>query len=117
VNRKREINVLYNKLLSGNDKVRVSSELKGCKSIYWMTSIELIGASFEDRENFMKKLKENMIDSRPVFSPMSSLPMFEKRTDNPVAYRIGLSSVNLPSGHNLTNNDIKYVCNKILSIC
>ena len=110
VNRKREINALYNKLLSSNDRVKVSSELEGCKSIHWMTSIELIGASFEDRENFMKKLKENMIDSRPVFSPMSSLPMFNKGKENPVAYRIGSSAVNLPSGHNLNNSDIEYIC-------
>ncbi len=117
VNRKREINSLYQELLSSNNNIKVTSELQGCKSIHWMTSIELCGYTFDGREHFMKRLKENLIDSRPVFSPMSSLPMFEKRTDNPVAYRIGLSSVNLPSGHNLTNNDIKYVCNKILSIC
>ena len=113
VNRKREINALYNQLLSKNDKVKVSTDLKGCKSIHWMTSIELIGASFKDRENFMKKLKENMIDSRPVFSPMSSLPMFEKRSDNPISYRIGRSSINLPSGHNLNQEEITYICDVI----
>jgi len=116
VNRKREINALYNKLLSSNNKVKVSSELKGCKSIHWMTSIELIGASFEDRENFMKKLKENMIDSRPVFSPMSSLPMFEKRADNPISYRIGQSAINLPSGHNLKESEVSHICETIARI-
>ena len=95
--------------MRGNDKGEVSSELEGCKSIHWMTSIGLVGASFEDRENFMKKLKENMIDSRPVFSPMSSLPMFEKRADNPISYRIGSSAINLPSGHNLKEDQIYYV--------
>jgi len=53
IDRKREINALYANLLKENDKVRVSSELEGCKSIHWMTSIELIGFSFEDRENFI----------------------------------------------------------------
>ena len=113
VNRKREINNLYHNLLSDNSHIRVTSELSGCKSIHWMTSIELIGASFKDRENFMKKLKENMIDSRPVFSPMSSLPMFEKRSDNPISYRIGRSSINLPSGHNLNQEEITYICDVI----
>ena len=113
VNRKREINALYNKLLSGSDKVRVSSELEGCKSIHWMTSIELVGASFEEREKLMKKLKENMIDSRPVFSPMSSLPMFDKRTENPISYRIGSSAINLPSGHNLKESQIERICEVI----
>jgi len=114
VNRKREINALYNKLLAGNDRIKVSSELKGCKSIHWMTSIELVGASFKDRESFMQKLKENMIDSRPVFSPMSSLPMFEKCAENPISYRIGSSAINLPSGHNLSDEEIEYISNVIL---
>ena len=113
VNRKREINKIYQELLSKNSNIRISSELKGCKSVHWMTSIEIIGASFEDREHFMKMLKKKSIDSRPVFSPMSSFPMFEKRNNNPVAYRIGSSAINLPSGHNLKNEQIEYIANTI----
>jgi perosamine synthetase len=116
VNKKREINALYNELLSNNERVKVTSELEGCRSIHWMTSIELVGASFKEREKFMKKLKENMIDSRPVFSPMSSLPMFEKRAENPVSYRIGSSAINLPSGHNLRTKEIEYIC-KVVGRC
>jgi len=110
INRKREINALYQELLSENSYVKVTSELAGCKSIHWMTSIELLDFSFKEREKFMTMLKKNNIDSRPVFSPMSSLPMFNKRSENPVAYRIGSSSINLPSGHNLTDDQIEYIC-------
>ena len=115
-NRKREINALYQELLSGNASLKVTSELEGCKSIHWMTSIELIGATYEDRKNFMENLKRNKIDSRPVFSPISSLPMFNEGCENSVAYRIGSSAVNLPSGHNLTHEQIKYVCATINDI-
>ena len=116
VDRKREVNALYRSLLSGNSHIKVTSELDGCKSIHWMTSIELIDASFDDRTKFMKQLKDRMIDSRPVFSPMSSLPMFERKEDNQVAYRIGNSAVNLPSGHNIKNQEIKYICEVINDI-
>jgi len=54
-----------------------------------------------------------MIDSRPVFSPMSSLPMFDKRTENPISYRIGSSAINLPSGHNLKESQIERICEVI----
>jgi perosamine synthetase len=113
ISRKREINSQYRDLLSSNNGVKVSYELSGCKSIHWMTSIELIGASFKDRQNFMEVLKENKIDSRPVFSPMSSLPMFNRNALNNVAYRIGSSAINIPSGHNLTESEISYVCKTI----
>ncbi|MDC1318150.1 DegT/DnrJ/EryC1/StrS family aminotransferase [Candidatus Thioglobus sp.] len=116
VDRKREINTLYNLLLSDNDNVRVTSELKDCKSIHWMTSIELIECSFDSREKFMQKLKKNLIDSRPVFSPMSSLPMFNSRIKNSVANRIGSSAINLPSGHNLKNSQIEFICETISKI-
>ncbi len=113
VNRKREINNLYQSFLNKNQKINVSKELEGCKSIFWMTSIELIDADFQLREKFMKALKDRKIDSRPVFSPMSSLPMFRKKLENPVSYKIGASSINLPSGHNLKDEEIEYVSNVI----
>lgn len=114
--RKREINNLYHSLLSNNNYIKVSSELEGYKSIHWMTSIELIGASFEDRALFITQLKDHLIDSRPVFSPMSSLPMYDTNKDNSVAYRIGASAINLPSGHNLKQNEIEYICEIINNI-
>lgn len=116
ISRKREINRRYRELLSSNTGIKVSYELSGYKSIHWMTSIELIGASFIERQKFMEVLRENKIDSRPVFSPMSSLPMFNRNASNNVAYRIGSSAINLPSGHNLTESEIIYICKTINNI-
>jgi len=116
VNKKRDINKLYNSFLSDNDRVKVSHELKNCKSIHWMTSIELVDATFEIREKFMKKLKENMIDTRPIFSPLSSLPMFESNAENNIAFRVGSAGVNLPSGHNISEQQIEYICETICKI-
>jgi len=116
VDRKREINSVYRNLLSGNSNIKITSELEGCKSIHWMTSIELLGASYDDRAQFMVELKNNMVDSRPVFSPMSSLPMFKRKNDNKVAYRIGRSAINLPSGHDIDQKEIEYICELINKI-
>jgi len=113
VNRKREINRIYQELLAGCSGVSVTRELTGCKSIHWMTSVELLGYNYEKRQMFMNKLKDNLVDSRPVFSPLSSLPMFERRIDNPVSDRIGESSINLPSGHNLTLEQLEHVAEVI----
>ena len=41
---------------------------------------------------------------------------FEKRVDNPISYRIGKSSINLPSGHNLKSSQIEYIAGVINSI-
>jgi perosamine synthetase len=42
------------------------------------------------------------IDARVFFHPLSSLPMFEPRTGNVVAWDIPGRAINLPSYHDLT---------------
>ena len=60
-------------------------------------------------------MKENKIDSRPFFYPISSLPMFEKKPENNISYDIYERGINLPSHHDLKKEDVSYVCNCIKS--
>jgi len=113
VSRKREINSIYQELLESCPGIKVTTELPGCKSIHWMTSVELCGFNYDKRQEFMAKLKANFVDSRPVFSPLSSLPMFDERGHNPVAKRVGESAINLPSGHNLNIEQLEHVAKTI----
>jgi len=109
INKKRLINKWYNDNLENFTKVKVTKDPIYGKSIHWMTSIEMANFNKNKRSRFIKELRDKKIDTRPVFSPMSSFPMFKKINENNNAYRIGYSSINLPSGHNLTHNQIKYV--------
>jgi perosamine synthetase len=117
VARKRWINERYRKNLQGSNSVVVSSELPGCRSIHWMTSIEVLGADGDRRTAIMRDMKALSIDTRPSFPPISSLPMFERRAENPVAKRVGTSVINLPSGHNLSESDIDYVSEVVIRLC
>ena len=116
VARKRQINTCYRDNLDSLDGVNVSCELPNCKSNNWMTSIEIIDADNNMRNQIMLSLKDYNVDSRPVFSPMSSLPMFTRKEENPVAYRIGKSAINIPSGHDLTQDQIDHVCEVLIQI-
>ena len=113
---KRQINARYFRNLNGSKSVTVSTEKPGSRSIHWMTSIEVHDCSGERRVQIMAGLKKLGVDSRPVFYPLSSMPMF-KRADNPVSYRVGCSAINLPSGHNLTEDEIDYVSECVLKVC
>ena len=62
--------------------------------------------------NFIKKLKEWNVDSRPMFYPISTMPMFETQNNKNAGY-ISDNGINLPSGHNLSEDDIDYICNVI----
>jgi len=85
------------------------------KSIYWMSSIILNKDFGITRDELMEKLRNRNIDSRPLFPQMSSFRMF-KNYDNPVAKHIANNGINLPSGHERTQEEIAYICKTIREI-
>lgn len=116
VERKIQIFKWYQERLGDlSDLISLNAQKFGSKNIYWMSSIVLEEKSNFTRDDFMKKLKERMIDSRPIFYPLSCFPMF-KKAENPNAYHVGLRGINLPSGHNRTEEEIDYICSHIKEI-
>jgi perosamine synthetase len=66
-----------------------------------------------DREAFFKLMSSRNINSRPFFYPLTSLPMFDAKPENTVSYDLYPRAVNLPSYHDLTNEEIKLVADTI----
>jgi perosamine synthetase len=69
------------------------------------------------KDRLMELMSERGIDCRPFFHPLSSLPAYEKleraqqaRQRNFASYRISPYGLNLPSGLNVTEEKVKYVC-------
>ena len=112
VNKKRQIFDWYNKRLDNIDGLKLNKEAQWAKSIYWMTSIYLKGKFDIDRDSLIHKLKEDLVDTRPVFPKISRYPLWDEY-DNPISQNIGDNALNLPSGHNLTEDHIDYICNCI----
>lgn len=82
---------------------------------YWMTSIVLEKEFRVSRDVLMRKLKDKNIDTRPFFPPISSFKMFTP-AKNYVANFLGENGINLPSGHRITREQVKYVCDCIKDI-
>jgi len=114
IDRKRLIFSWYDKRLSNVEGIRLNREAEGAKSIYWMTSIFLINDLGTSRNELMKLLKDDGIDSRPVFPTISKYPMWFSDCHNPNAIAISEKSINLPSGHNLEEEQIDYICKSII---
>lgn len=112
VARKREIFGWYHDRLKDVEEISLNAQKPWAKNIYWMSSIILSDKIKFSRDEFMAELKLRNIDSRPIFYPISSFPMFEKQ-DNPNAYFIGHRGINLPSGHDRTEEEVDYICTHI----
>ncbi|MEM6812437.1 MAG: GNAT family N-acetyltransferase [Pseudomonadota bacterium] len=115
VDKKIQIFKWYKERLQNIPELQLNDEKSWAKNIFWMSSVVLSDKIKMSRDDFIAKLKDKNIDSRPIFYPISSFPMFESQ-DNPNAYHVGLRGINLPSGHNRTEEEIHYICSCIHEI-
>jgi perosamine synthetase len=107
----------YNSLLSEvGDKVVLPPEAKWAKNVYWMYSI--LTKNRNVRDGLMRFLEEKGIDTRTFFYPIHQQPVYQHLAKNSsflVADELAARGMNLPSGNNLTREDIKYVCDSIIA--
>jgi perosamine synthetase len=102
----------YKGFLAGIKNIRLNPENEWVKNVYWMICLVLDGDIGISREDLMGKLKEEGVDTRPFFRPMSAMPMYanEFNGETPVTYSISSTGFNLPSGPNLNIEDVQRVC-------
>lgn len=115
VSKKRKIFEWYSKRLGGVEGLSLNSERKMTMSNKWMSSIILDRDFGIRRDVLIKKLKEKLIDSRPFFYPISMFPMY-KEQNTPIAHHVGLNGINLPSGLNLKEWEVDYICSMLKNI-
>ena len=82
---------------------------------YWMPTIVIDEFVSFDREILLRAFKDNNIDGRVFFWPLSMLPMFEPQPENSVSYSIHQRALNLPSYFDLTEEEIGKVADVVLS--
>lgn len=119
INRRREVARLYKQLLGNLPVVTVQPELSWARNVYWMTSIVLEKGLSLSRDEVMRRLQGEGIETRPFFYPMHSLPMYRALSKGkacPVAEDLSARGINLPSYARLSPEDIEYVCDRLTGI-
>ena len=111
--KKRRIFKWYKEYLQPKNNFILQEENSSSYSNYWMTNILITNKKCK-RTNFIEYLRKNNIDSRPVFSPISEYPIWDRKLKaKRVSKIIGNNAINLPSGVTLTKGEIRYISNKI----
>ena len=111
INKKRLIFSWYEKRLKNIEGIDLNKETSGAKSIYWMSSFVMRKNFGVSRDELIKRLKIEGIDTRPVFPTISKYPMWYSKYKNKNAQEISQNGINLPSGHNLSEEHIDHICN------
>ena len=102
IGRKREILAYYKDALADIDCIAMNPELPGTINGAWMPTVVFDDGTGVTREQLQSVFAEANIDARVFFWPLSSLPMFEDRLENGVAWEIPGRAINLPSFHDIT---------------
>jgi perosamine synthetase len=112
IEKKRKIFSWYKEFLEDIKGIRLNPEKRWAKNVFWMVCAVLDKDFGISRDELMIRLKEKGIDTRPFFYPMSEMPMYwhSSNYSNPITKTISERGINLPSGVNLSEKDIKYIC-------
>lgn len=94
--------------------VEVHQEIANVVHSYWMCSI--LVSKLEDRDLLRSSLMEKGIETRPVFYPVHTMPMYSsKYQKHAIAENLGWRGINLPSWPGLEMKDVDDICYAIRS--
>ena len=120
---KRKIFSWYQESLGKIKGITLNYEAPNTINTYWMVSIILDKRYGIRKDRMMELMNAKGIDCRPFFHPLSSLPAYERsdqanqaRHRNQISYQVSPYGINLPSGFNLFEEKVRYVCDSLNGI-
>jgi perosamine synthetase len=116
INRKREIAEFYKNAFE-NTPYEFHKEANNVFHSYWMCSIliDKNKCGRDSRDNLRRHLAESGIETRPLFYPVHTMPMYNTRyQDHRTAEDISRRGINLPSYPQLTDEQLTYIVHSVL---
>ncbi|MDP2336939.1 MAG: DegT/DnrJ/EryC1/StrS family aminotransferase, partial [Bacteroidota bacterium] len=114
--RKRAILASYRERLAEMSVVSMNPEPEGTTNGAWMPTAVFHESTGVTREQLQAAFQAENIDARVFFWPLSSLPMFKARPENRHAWSIPGRAINLPSFHDMTQEDLDRACSVLLAL-
>lgn len=108
--KKRQIALWYREGFEGLP-VALQPEQDGCVHTYWMCSILVQDSSCRDA--LRAELKEQGVETRPLFPCVNTMPHCKADGSFPVANSLSSRGINLPSFPDLQLDDVKFICSVI----
>ena len=116
LSRRKEIGQRYISKLSQIKGLTVPANVQWAETVYWIFSLlvdeDVTGIQ---RDELAKKLSDLGIENRPFFYPMHEQPPYKQNGDFEVSKRMSIQGISLPSGNEISNEEIDRVCHAIQS--
>jgi perosamine synthetase len=118
IKEKRRIAQTYNRYLEGVKGIQTPVEKDWAFNVYWMYGLSVKKEFGITRDELMKKLKQDGIDSRTFFCPMNQQPCLqhllkEDEMVAPVSDSLWETGLYLPSSYNLSEETIQKISRSV----
>ncbi len=108
--RKRQIALMYRLMLESRFEFQLENE--GCLHSHWM--VACLAPSAKLRDPIRAVLAASGVETRPVFYPVHSMPMYSRNYRRlPVSEMISSRGINLPSYPDLSDEQVRGICQLI----
>ena len=107
IKKKIQISSWYKQFLKDSN-INFQKESTNSLHSFWMISIIVDNKKL--RDEIRLKLKNNNIETRPLFPPMHSLPMYLDGNSYQIAESLSERGINLPSYPGLNINQVSTIC-------
>jgi perosamine synthetase len=98
----------YRDALSGVEGVSEPVPLAPARAVCWLYTVQVAAWTRRRRDAAMVALRRAGIDSRPLFVPMSRLPMYQ-RGPLPVSDRLSAGGISLPTHTRMRRPDVQAI--------
>ncbi len=105
IERKRAVLRTYRRSIESLPTVAMNPEPVGTTNGAWMPTVVFARETGVTREMLMTAFEAENIDARVFFHPLSGLPMFSPVRENRNAHDIPTRAINLPSFHDMTDEE------------
>lgn len=110
---KREvIQTWYDERLGWSNIIFPHDKNPDTRDVCWIYSVRL-NKTREQRNAIIKAMAEKNIETRPVFEPVHTMPMYKTGQKLPVAQAISDSGISLPTYPELTEKEVDYICKRL----
>ena len=116
--KKRQVFRWYQEELRDIEGVTLNPELPGIQSNFWMVTPVLSEDRTMDAAQVLAELEKRAVNVRPFFYPCTELPIYRhcRREPTPVAHWLHERAFNLPSGAEMTREEVHYVAAQLRDI-
>ena len=105
--RKRQIASNYQKELTNIPGISLPPNFSWAENVYWLYSVLIDESCYGlSRDELISVLKNEGIETRPVFPPIHTQPIYANGQHLPVAEQLSYQGLSSPSGLNLRLEDI-----------